>query len=195
MRTPKRIEDFNPLSANPTKRSNTLKQFAGKLPATLLKETLLHGCFSFFLNCINGTKSRKASRIKCSWDNINPLRKEIKASEVENNTTWYPKHSILRANVNSFGFRIGYLFCGEACVIDKKHPDWNKGLQKASTFSFKDSALAKCHKRSEKWVEDVKRRLSKSTGSCRDSTVSKVFKYRVISRPYFPVFGLNTKIY
>ena len=46
MRTPKRIEDFNPLSANPTKRSNTLKQFAGKLAVTLLKETLLHGYFS-----------------------------------------------------------------------------------------------------------------------------------------------------
>ena len=29
-------------------------------PATLLKVTLLHGCFSRFLNCTNGTKSRKA---------------------------------------------------------------------------------------------------------------------------------------
>ena len=28
--------------------------------ATLLKVTLLHGCFSRFLNCMNGTKSRKA---------------------------------------------------------------------------------------------------------------------------------------
>ena len=26
----------------------------------LLKATLLHGCFSHFLNCTNGTKSRKA---------------------------------------------------------------------------------------------------------------------------------------
>ena len=32
-------------------------------PATLLKVTLLHGCFSRFLNCTNGTKSRKASQI------------------------------------------------------------------------------------------------------------------------------------
>ena len=32
-------------------------------PATLLKVTLLHGCFSRFLNCANGTKSRKASHI------------------------------------------------------------------------------------------------------------------------------------
>ena len=29
----------------------------------LLKETLFHGCFSRFLNCTNGTKSRKASHI------------------------------------------------------------------------------------------------------------------------------------
>ena len=29
-------------------------------PATLLKLTLLHGCFLRFLNCTNGTKSRNA---------------------------------------------------------------------------------------------------------------------------------------
>ena len=32
-------------------------------PATLLKVTVLHGCFSRFLNCTNGTKSRNASQI------------------------------------------------------------------------------------------------------------------------------------
>ena len=32
--------------------------------ATLLKLTLLHGCFSRFLNCTNGTKSRNASQMK-----------------------------------------------------------------------------------------------------------------------------------
>ena len=32
-------------------------------PATLLKVTLLHGCFSRFLNCANGTKSRNASQM------------------------------------------------------------------------------------------------------------------------------------
>ena len=30
----------------------------------VIKVTLLHGCFSHFLNCGNGTKSRKASHIK-----------------------------------------------------------------------------------------------------------------------------------
>ena len=32
-------------------------------PATLLKVTLVHGCFSRFLNCRNGAKSRNASHI------------------------------------------------------------------------------------------------------------------------------------
>ena len=33
-------------------------------PATLLKLTLLHGCFSHFLSCTNGTKSRNAPHVK-----------------------------------------------------------------------------------------------------------------------------------
>ena len=32
-------------------------------PATSLKVTVLHGCFSHFINCINGTKSRNAPQI------------------------------------------------------------------------------------------------------------------------------------
>ena len=34
--------------------------------ATLLKVTFLHGCFSRFLNCANGTKSRKGSHMIAS---------------------------------------------------------------------------------------------------------------------------------
>ena len=34
--------------------------------ATLLKVTILHGCFSRFLNLTNGIKSRKASHIQTS---------------------------------------------------------------------------------------------------------------------------------
>ena len=34
---------------------------AGLKPATLLNVALLHGCFSSFLNCTNGTKLRKTS--------------------------------------------------------------------------------------------------------------------------------------
>ena len=32
-------------------------------PTTLLKVALLHGCFSRFLNCTNGSKSRTASHM------------------------------------------------------------------------------------------------------------------------------------
>ena len=40
----------------------------------LLKVTLLHGCFSRFSNCANGTKSRKASHM-CSG-NLEMRKKE-----------------------------------------------------------------------------------------------------------------------
>ena len=32
-------------------------------PATLLKVTLLYGCFSYFLDCTNGTKLRNVSHM------------------------------------------------------------------------------------------------------------------------------------
>ena len=44
-------------------RSVTFSKVAGYEPATLLKLTLLHGCFPRFSNCINGTKSRSVSHI------------------------------------------------------------------------------------------------------------------------------------
>ena len=40
-----------------------LVKLQAKSFTTLLKVTLLHGCFSRFLNCTNGTKSRKTSHI------------------------------------------------------------------------------------------------------------------------------------
>ena len=39
------------------------KHLYWKTSATLLKVTILHGCFLCFLNCTNGIKSRKASQI------------------------------------------------------------------------------------------------------------------------------------
>ena len=55
------------LACNFTK-SNT-PPCAGYKPATLLKLTLLHGCFSV-LNCTNGTKSRKTSQLFGAFSNI-----------------------------------------------------------------------------------------------------------------------------
>ena len=43
------------------------KQSCRLQPATLLKVTLLHWCFSCFLNCMNGTKPYKAWQLG-SWD-------------------------------------------------------------------------------------------------------------------------------
>ena len=37
--------------------------FASFLPVTLLKVTLHYECFSCFLNCTNGTKSRNTSQL------------------------------------------------------------------------------------------------------------------------------------
>ena len=44
-------------------RSVTFSKVAG-----LLKETLLHGCFSRFLNCTHGTKSRNAPHTNTEQD-------------------------------------------------------------------------------------------------------------------------------
>ena len=42
----------------------------------VLKVTLLHGCFSRFLNCTNGTKSRKASHM--IYRPLNTLLEKLK---------------------------------------------------------------------------------------------------------------------
>ena len=47
----------------PPWRSVNFKRVAGFKPSTLLKLTLLHECFSRFLNCTNGTKSCNASHL------------------------------------------------------------------------------------------------------------------------------------
>ena len=43
-------------------------------PTTLLKVTLLHGCFSRFLNCTNGTTSRKTSQKFSHLNDFNEAR-------------------------------------------------------------------------------------------------------------------------
>ena len=44
------------------KNYDSLRAHLRLQPATLLKLTLLHGCFLRFLNCTNGTKSLNASQ-------------------------------------------------------------------------------------------------------------------------------------
>ena len=52
-------------------------------PVTLLKVTLLHGCFSRFLNCTYGTKLHKASQMQLEVL-CNPLNEvyQIKTKEI-----------------------------------------------------------------------------------------------------------------
>ena len=47
---------------------------SGKKSATLLKVTLLHVCFSSFLNCTNGTKSRNVSDICQLEDELSSIK-------------------------------------------------------------------------------------------------------------------------
>ena len=61
-------------------------------PSILLKVTLFRWCFSRFLNCTNGTKSRKASHIALV----------IKASLRVGNRTQYTNHQMNNAVENQF---------------------------------------------------------------------------------------------
>ena len=45
-------------------------------PATSLKLTLLHGCFSRFLNCLNDTKSRKISHTRMTATSTKAQKKK-----------------------------------------------------------------------------------------------------------------------
>ena len=48
-------------------RSHTFTKVAGSQLATLLKVSLLHGCFSRFLDCTDGIKTRKALQLLTCW--------------------------------------------------------------------------------------------------------------------------------
>ena len=52
-----------------------MRKVAGlsNLPATLIEATILHGCFSHYLNCTNGTKSHETSHINLKF--IHPIEK------------------------------------------------------------------------------------------------------------------------
>ena len=49
-------------------KSVTFSKVAGFQPTNLLKVALFHGCFSRFLNCANGTKSRNGSHVYLEVD-------------------------------------------------------------------------------------------------------------------------------
>ena len=55
------VEEDNPLKVAAI--GQLIMQVGRLKPATLLKLSFLHGCFSRFLNCTNGTKSGNAPHI------------------------------------------------------------------------------------------------------------------------------------
>ena len=74
--------------------------------AGLQKVTLLHGCFSRFLNCANSTKSRRVSHIVCDvctklailWVTI--CQHVITILWVGNSST--PKHNLLHSLIKNY---------------------------------------------------------------------------------------------
>ena len=71
----------------------------------LLKVTLHHGCFSRFLNCTNGTKSRNASHMMFRWQLHNALEINILCMSTEGvNSLYY--YSMNRKN-NLLHFHFG----------------------------------------------------------------------------------------
>ena len=58
------IRDLVPLVQFEKHEKHPRRSAAFSKPATLPTVTLLHGCFTRFLNCANGTKLHKASHIE-----------------------------------------------------------------------------------------------------------------------------------
>ena len=107
---------------------------------TLIKVTLLHGCFSCFLNCTNGTKSRKVADLK-NWKTlcynfIAVLEFTLKFEHFENRkwasflkffwNYWLQKEWLLKCVKNPISEKVSAV---NALMIAKNY--WN--LQK-STF-------------------------------------------------------------
>ena len=68
-------------------------------PAFLIKVTLLHGCFSRFLNCINGTKSRNASHDSYSGNAEATTKNK---NSCFRKCRWREKYSPGRTQINFF---------------------------------------------------------------------------------------------
>ena len=72
------------------------------------------------------------------------------------------KSTALSSERKGFNWKHTFFFCGEACVVDKKHPNRSKCRHKVGTLSSQTSTLNKCHERVGKWADDISRLLSRS---------------------------------
>ena len=73
-----------------------------------------------------------------------------------------------RTQSSKFNLKENYLFCGETCVEDKKHPG-RKKMRMATTIPFKErleylTRIFACQKRDDEWGEEVRRRVT----NCND---------------------------
>ena len=76
-------------------------------------EKFLHGCFSRFLNCTNGTKSRNAPHITFLFDLRLPIRVHILKAQYCN------------INLHLVGFLTGHIQFGGHCYIQQyKLQNW-----------------------------------------------------------------------
>ena len=65
-------------------------------------------------------------------DYTNPFRKKNQKQQniIDGNCV---KSTVLRSQRKRFNWKTHYFFCGEVCVVDKKHPNCSKGWHKVST--------------------------------------------------------------
>ena len=96
----------------------------------------------------------------CRSSYTNPLRKKQKQENIIDDNC--VKSTALRSERKSFNWKTHCFFCGEVCVVDKKHTNCSKGWHRVGTLSFQNSILNKCHERADKWANDILRRLSRS---------------------------------
>ena len=99
-------------------RGVSFSKVAGFKPATLLKLTLLHGCFSRLLNCTNGTKSRNAPHIPREFMKILmrsfrqiPSLAQLHTLHLRNTQV----SNLLRTILRFREYLFDYLFLGKSC--------------------------------------------------------------------------------
>ena len=64
-----------------------------------------------------------------------------KKQKQENIIDNFVKSNVFRSERKRFNWKTHYFFCGEVCVVDKKHSNCHKGWHKVGTLSFQNSIL------------------------------------------------------
>ena len=96
-----------------------LVKLQAKNPATLLKVTLLHECFSRYLNCANCTTSRKTLHIYTA-KNANKLAKQCKTKQQKINldSNQQKQTSPAKLHINALNILVLFHFCAKFDVFE-----------------------------------------------------------------------------